>query len=114
MEQLLMVAMEEEGVIQIVEGSMVVIVGRRGCCMSYVARRLLEGLKAYLTMCEVSEEFVVKITLPHNIEKIFSGDEKTLVAPMWGDIGWGFRLLIAIHVSGELISKLKTASAIWL
>lgn len=39
----LMVVVEEEGLRQIMEGSMVVVMGRRGCCMSYVTQRLLQG-----------------------------------------------------------------------
>ncbi|KAH7661234.1 Glutaredoxin and related proteins protein [Dioscorea alata] len=101
------------------EGSMAVIVGRRDCYMSYVAQRLLEGLKAYPKMCQVSEEFAPKITLMHNIVKILSGDDKTLVAPLFplvyigGKLVGGLDWLIAIHVSDELIPML-TVGAIWL
>ncbi|XP_039128959.1 monothiol glutaredoxin-S3-like [Dioscorea cayenensis subsp. rotundata] len=120
MEQLLMVAMEEEGPKQIVEGSIVVIVGKRGCYMSYVAQRLLEELKAYLRMCEVSLGFAAKTTLMHNIGKILSGDDKTLVAPLFPVVYIGGKLvesldqLIAIHVFVELIPLLKTTGVIWL
>ncbi|KAH7685501.1 P-loop containing nucleoside triphosphate hydrolase protein [Dioscorea alata] len=92
-----MVAIKEEGLIPIVDGSMVVIVGRRGCSMNYVAQRLLEGLKAYPTTYEVSEGCTV----------ISSGIH-------WGELIGGFDRLIAIHVSGELIPMLKAAGAIWL
>ncbi|KAH7665613.1 P-loop containing nucleoside triphosphate hydrolase protein [Dioscorea alata] len=96
-----MVAIREEGLIPIVEGSMVVIVGRRGCHMNYVAQRLLERLKAYPTMYEVR-------------------DYKTLVAPLFlaifigGKLVGGLDQLIAIHVTGKLIPMLKEAGAIWL
>ena len=51
----LMVAMEDEGLRRIVEESMVVVVGKKGCCMSYVAKKLLQGLRANPTMCEISK-----------------------------------------------------------
>ncbi|KAH7685542.1 Glutaredoxin and related proteins protein [Dioscorea alata] len=101
-----MVAIKEEGLILIVEGSIMVTVGRRGCHMNYVAQRLLERLKAYPTMYEVSEEFVARMTLMRNLGRTLRGDHKTLVAPLFP--------LIDIHVIGKLIPILKEASAIWL
>ena len=115
-----MVAMEEEGMRRIVEGSVVVIVGRRGCCMSYVAKKLLQELRANPTMCEVSEGFADKMTLMDKIAKIRSGDDRTLVPPMFplvfirGKLVGGLDKLITIHISGELIPMLKIAGALWL
>ncbi|XP_039130856.1 monothiol glutaredoxin-S3-like [Dioscorea cayenensis subsp. rotundata] len=120
MEQLLMVAIKEEVLISIVEGSMVVIIGRRGCHMNYVAQRLLEGLKAYPTMYEVSEGFVARMMLVSNVRRILSGDDKTFVPSLFpmvfigGELIGSLDRLIAIHVSGELIPMLKVAGAIWL
>ncbi|XP_039115254.1 monothiol glutaredoxin-S5-like [Dioscorea cayenensis subsp. rotundata] len=120
MEQLLMVAIKEEGLIPIVERSMVVIVGRRGCHMNYAAQRLLEKLKAYPTMHEVSEEFVVRMTFMRILGRTLRGDDKILAAPLFpvifigGKLVGGLDRLIAIHVTGKLIPMLKEAGAIWL
>ncbi|KAM0944586.1 putative glutaredoxin-like, plant II, Thioredoxin-like superfamily [Dioscorea sansibarensis] len=116
----LMVAMEEEGLRRIVEGSVVVVVGRRGCCMSYVAKKLLQELRANPTMCEISEGFAEKMTLMDKIAKILSGDDRTLVPPMFplvfirGKLVGGLDKLMTIHISGELIPMLKIAGAFWL
>ncbi|KAM0942867.1 putative glutaredoxin-like, plant II, Thioredoxin-like superfamily [Dioscorea sansibarensis] len=75
----LMVAMGEEGLRRIMEGSVVVVVGRRGCCISYVAKKLLQELRANPTMCEISEGFAEKMTVMDKIAKILSGDDRTLV-----------------------------------
>ncbi|KAH7667110.1 Glutaredoxin and related proteins protein [Dioscorea alata] len=86
---------------------MVVVVGRKGCYMSYVAQRLLQG-------------FASKMKLMHKIGNILSGDDKTLVEPLfpvvyiWGKLVGGLDRLIAIHISGELIPILKTVGAFWL
>ncbi|XP_039135776.1 monothiol glutaredoxin-S3-like [Dioscorea cayenensis subsp. rotundata] len=115
-----MVAIKEEGLIPIVEGSMVVIVGRRGCHMNYVAQRLLEGLKAYPTMYDVSEGFVARMMLMSNVRRILNGDDKTFVPPFFPmvfirrELIGSLDCLIAIHVFGELIPMLKVASTIWL
>ncbi|KAH7663221.1 Glutaredoxin and related proteins protein [Dioscorea alata] len=120
MEQSLMVAIKEEGLIPIVEGSMVVILGKRGCHMNYVAQRLFEKLKAYPTMYEVSEEVVARMTLMYNLGRTLRGDYKTLVTPLFpvifigGKLVGGLDQLIAIHVTGKLIPMLKEAGAILL
>ncbi|XP_039133804.1 monothiol glutaredoxin-S5-like [Dioscorea cayenensis subsp. rotundata] len=119
MEQFLMAVIKEEGLISIVKGSMVVIVGKRACYMSYVAQRLLEGLKVYPTIYEVSEVFVARMTLIHNLGRILSKDDNTLVAPLFpvvfivGKLVGGLNRLIAIHITGELIPMLTAAGAIW-
>ncbi|KAM0954191.1 putative glutaredoxin-like, plant II, Thioredoxin-like superfamily [Dioscorea sansibarensis] len=115
-----MVAVEEEGSRRIVEGSVVVVVGRRSYCMSYVAKKLLQGLRANPTICEISEGFAEKMTLMDKIAKILSGDDKTLVPPVFplvfieGKLVGGLDNLITIHTSGELVPMLKIASALWL
>ncbi|KAH7661108.1 Glutaredoxin and related proteins protein [Dioscorea alata] len=111
-----MVAMDEEGLRRIVEGNVVVILGRRGCCMSYVTQRLLQGLKANPTMCEVSEGFAVKMRLRHKIGKILHGDDNTSVALLFqavvirGKLVGGFDQLI--HISNELLPILKISGAL--
>ncbi|KAM0947426.1 putative glutaredoxin-like, plant II, Thioredoxin-like superfamily [Dioscorea sansibarensis] len=102
------------------EGNVVVVVGRRGSCMSYVAQKLLQGLRANPTMCEISKEFAKKMTLMENIAKILNGNDRTLVAPLFpllfigGKLVEGLDSLITIHISGKLIPMLKIAGAFWL
>ena len=116
----LMVAMEEEDLRRIVESSVVVVVGRRGCCMSYVAKKLLQELRANPMMSEISEGFAEKMTLMDKIAKILSEDDRTLVPLMFplvfigGKLVGGLDKLITIHISGELVPMLKIASALWL
>ncbi|XP_039140524.1 monothiol glutaredoxin-S3-like [Dioscorea cayenensis subsp. rotundata] len=86
----------DKGLRRIVEGNVVVVVGRRGCCMSYVTQRLLQGLKANPTMCEVSEGFAVKMILMHKIGKIFRGDDNTSVA----------LLFLVVVIRGKLVQVL--------
>ncbi|KAM0950135.1 putative glutaredoxin-like, plant II, Thioredoxin-like superfamily [Dioscorea sansibarensis] len=94
--------------------------GRRSCCMSYVAKKLFQELRANPTMCEISEGFTEKMTLMDKIAKILRGDDRTLVPPMFplvfigGKLVRGLDKLITIHISGELVPMLKIASALWL
>ncbi|KAM0945236.1 putative glutaredoxin-like, plant II, Thioredoxin-like superfamily [Dioscorea sansibarensis] len=88
--------------------------------MSYVAQKLLQELKANMTMCEISEGFAEKMTLMDNIAKILSGDDRTLVPPVFplvfigGKLVGGLDKLIMIHISRELVPMLKIAYALWL
>ncbi|KAM0945038.1 putative glutaredoxin-like, plant II, Thioredoxin-like superfamily [Dioscorea sansibarensis] len=113
-----MVAIEEEGLRRIVEGSVVVVVGRRGCCMSYVAKKLLQELRANPTMYEISEGFTEKMTLMDKIAKILSRDDRTLVPLVFpfmfiaGKLVGGLDKLITIHISGKLVPMLKIADAL--
>ena len=63
--------------------------------MSYVAKKLLQGLRANPTMCEINEGFTETMTLMNKIAKILSGDDRTLVPPVFslvsigGETCWG-------------------------
>ena len=86
--------------------------------MNYVAKKLLQELRANSTMCEISEGFAEKMTLMDKIAKILSGDDRTLVPPvfplvfMGGKLVGGLDKLITIHISGKLVPMLKIADAL--
>lgn len=40
----------------LIEVTMVVVVGKKGCYISYVAKRLLQGLGIKVSMCKISEQ----------------------------------------------------------
>ncbi|KAM0941041.1 putative glutaredoxin-like, plant II, Thioredoxin-like superfamily [Dioscorea sansibarensis] len=88
--------------------------------MSYVAQKLLQGLRANPTMCEISEGFAEKMTLIDKITKILSGDDRTLLPLVFslvfigGKLVGGLDSLITIHNSGKLVPMLIIAGAFWL
>ncbi|RRT64024.1 hypothetical protein BHE74_00053102 [Ensete ventricosum] len=75
----------------------VVVVGRRGCCMCHVARRLLLGLGVNPALCELGEEEDI-------LPVVFVG----------GRLLGGIDRLVAVHITGELVPILKDAGALWL
>ena len=101
-------------------GSAVVVTGRRDCCMSYVAKKLLQQLRVNPTICEISEGFAKKMTLMDKIAKILSRDDRTLVPLVFplmfigGKLVGGLDKLITIHISGKLVPMLKIADALTL
>ncbi|KAJ0971617.1 hypothetical protein J5N97_019576 [Dioscorea zingiberensis] len=113
-------AAEGGGVRGMVEGSAVVVVGRRGCCMCHVARRLLQGLGANPTVCEIGEGSPEETALMDEISEMDGGDASTLAAAVFpvvfvgGKLVGGLDRLMAVHISGELVPILKEAGALWL
>ncbi|CAL9096501.1 unnamed protein product [Musa acuminata var. zebrina] len=101
---------EGRGMRRMVAENPVVVVGRRGCCMCHVARRLLQGLGVNPALCELGEEaaeFEVAggdLRRPDMLPVVFVG----------GRLLGGIDRLVAVHITGELVPILKDAGALWL
>uniref|UniRef100_A0A0E0JG78 Uncharacterized protein n=1 Tax=Oryza punctata TaxID=4537 RepID=A0A0E0JG78_ORYPU len=91
---------EEREVRRAVEEKPVVVVGRRGCCMAHVARRLLLGQGANPAVLEVGDD----------------ADPGEEAYALWGGgrLVGGLDRLMAMHMAGELVPVLKQAGALWL
>ncbi|KAJ4768873.1 Glutaredoxin family protein [Rhynchospora pubera] len=98
------------GVRQVVQDNPVVVVGRKGCCMSHVVRRLLLGLGVNPTAYEVPTEEEAAVAR----EVFGSGDVTFPVVFIGGKLLGGLDRLMAVHISGELVPILKAAGALWL
>ncbi|XP_068663267.1 putative glutaredoxin-C14 [Aristolochia californica] len=85
----------------------VLVVGRRGCCMCHVVKRLLLGLGVNPLVHEVEDGKVI-------FE--ISGDQSLQFPAVFigGKLVGGLEWLMAAHISGELIPILKKAGALWL
>ncbi|KAJ8484025.1 hypothetical protein OPV22_016510 [Ensete ventricosum] len=102
---------EGGGMRRMVAENPVVVVGRRGCCMCHVARRLLLGLGVNPALCELGEEEAaefevagVDLRRPDILPVVFVG----------GRLLGGIDRLVAVHITGELVPILKDAGALWL
>ncbi|KAF7105042.1 hypothetical protein CFC21_105882, partial [Triticum aestivum] len=91
---------------------LVLVVGRRGCCLSHVVKRLLQGLGVNPSVHEVADEAELAAAVAGN-----AGGEAGVALPA---VFVGVRLLggldrlMAVHISGELVPILKDACALWL
>ncbi|VAH59116.1 unnamed protein product [Triticum turgidum subsp. durum] len=92
--------------------SLVLVVGRRGCYLSHVVKRLLQGLGVNPAMHEVADEAELAAAVAGN-----AGGEAVvaLLAVFVGgrNLG-GLDRLMVVHISGELVPILKDAGALWL
>jgi glutaredoxin len=124
-----------------VEEKPVVVVGRRGCCMVHVARRLLLGQGANPAVLEVGDDAdPVALVVSLRSSKDNDGAKGGLnfgvadaygAAPVattasaarhaafpavfiGGRLVGGLDRLMAMHIAGELVPVLKQAGALWL
>ncbi|XP_042427675.1 monothiol glutaredoxin-S3-like [Zingiber officinale] len=97
---------------KVVEENPVVVVGRRGCCMVHVVRRLLQGQGVNPVVCEVGDDADESALLAG-----LSGASAPEVMPavfVGGRLVGGLDRLMAVHIAGELVPILKQAGALWL
>ncbi|KAF6997578.1 hypothetical protein CFC21_013786 [Triticum aestivum] len=93
-----------EAVRRAVAESPVLVVGRRGCCLSHVVERLLQGLGVNPAVHEVADEAELAAAAVVALPAVFVG----------GRLLGGLDRLMAVHISGELVPILKDAGALWL
>uniref|UniRef100_A0A0D9V3X5 Uncharacterized protein n=1 Tax=Leersia perrieri TaxID=77586 RepID=A0A0D9V3X5_9ORYZ len=93
--------------------SPVLVVGRRGCCLIHVVKRLLQGLGVNPAVHEVAAgEAALKGIVPAG-----GGESGAAALPavfVGGKLLGGLDRLMAVHISGELVPILKKAGALWL
>jgi len=90
--------------------SPVLVVGRRGCCLSHVVKRLLQGLGVNPAVHEVADEAALAGVVPPG------GAEAAALPAVFvgGKLLGGLDRLMAVHIAGELVPILKKAGALWL
>lgn len=108
----------------VVKDNAVIVVGRRGCCMSHVVKRLLQCLGANPAIYEIEEEdeneVVDELENIINVAAGVGGDRKEegrLQFPavfVGGELFGGLDRIMAAHITGELTPVLKQAGALWL
>nr|TKW25883.1 hypothetical protein SEVIR_3G148800v2 [Setaria viridis] len=100
-------AVAREEVRRAVAESPVLVVGRRGCCLSHVVKRLLQGLGVNPAVHEVAGEAELAGI-------VAAGDVALPAVFVGGRLLGGLDRLMAVHISGELVPILKEAGALWL
>lgn len=88
----------------------VLVIGRHGCCMCHVVRRLLLGLGVNPSMYEVKDDEQVGVV------QELAGDQRLQFPAVFigGRLVGGLDRLMAVHISGDLVPILKEAGALWL
>lgn len=104
-------------VAKMVTENAVIVIGRRGCCMSHVVKRLLLGLGVNPAVCDVDEKDEGGVVM--ELEELIRGndkDDKVQFPAVFigGKLFGGLDRLMATHISGDLIPILKQAGALWL
>jgi glutaredoxin-like protein len=102
-------AAREEEVRRAVAECPVLVVGRRGCCLSHVVKRLLQGLGVNPAVYEVAD---AEAELAGVVDG--GGDVALPAVFVGGRLLGGLDRLMAVHISGDLVPILKGAGALWL
>ncbi|CAN4105017.1 unnamed protein product [Withania somnifera] len=105
-----------------VKDNAAIVVGRRGCCMSHVVKRLLQCLGANPAMYEIEEEDENEVVNElENITYVAGDDDRKIAGKLQfpavfvgGELYGGLDKIMAAHITGELTPVLKKAGALWL
>ncbi|KAI3440767.1 Glutaredoxin domain-containing protein [Psidium guajava] len=95
--------------------SAVVVFGKRGCCMSHVVNRLLQGHGANPAVREFGDEDEAAVV--DELERISGGGRGGVQFPavfVGGKLFGGLDRVMTTHITGELVPALKEAGALWL
>lgn len=101
-------------VVRMVTENAVIVIGRRGCCMCHVVKRLLQGLGVNPPVHEVAEEDEVAVAEELSRKMGGGGEVQFPAVFVGGKLFGGLEKVMATHISGELIPILKDAGALWL
>ncbi|KAG4960954.1 hypothetical protein AAZX31_13G276400 [Glycine max] len=114
---------EKEGmkmVLNMVSENAVIVIARRGCCMSHVVKRLLLGLGVNPAVYEVEEKdeegvaTQLEATIRSDDGNTQQGKVQFPTVFIGGKLFGGLDRIMATHISGELVPILKKAGALWL
>ncbi|GAB2234716.1 hypothetical protein Droror1_Dr00003981 [Drosera rotundifolia] len=96
---------------EIVSENAVVVLGRRGCCMTHVVKRLLHGLGVNPAVHDVDEEDENGV-----VRELGEGKDEVKLPAVFigGKFYGGLDRVMAAHITGELTPVLREAGALWL
>ncbi|WJX74096.1 hypothetical protein P8452_57798 [Trifolium repens] len=109
---------EEKMILNMVSENAVIVIGRHGCCMTHVVKKLLQSLGVNPLIHEVEEE-KDEVCVAKELELIIIEEQgnSNVQFPMvfiGGKLFGGLERVMATHISGELVPLLKQAGALWL
>ncbi|CAN0896755.1 GRXC9 [Linum grandiflorum] len=101
---------------ELVSENAIVVVARRGCCMTHVIKRLLLCLGVNPPVFEVDGDDEGKVLKELQAA---AGEETVAVVQLpavfvGGKFLGGLDKVVATHITGELVPILKQAGALWL
>lgn len=105
-------------VTKLVSENAVVVLGRRGCCMCHVVRKLLLGHGVNPRVIDVDETDEAAII--QELSKLVHADDRNNGLVQFpavfvgGKLFGGLEKVMATHISGELVPILRQAGALWL
>ncbi|MED6145725.1 Glutaredoxin-C9 [Stylosanthes scabra] len=100
---------DSASVAKLISENAVIVIGRRGCCMCHVIKRLLQGLGVNPPVYEVDEHQEAAVAA-----HLGAATVQFPAVFVGGKLFGGLERVMASHISGELVPILKDAGALWL
>lgn len=94
----------------------VLVFSMTSCCMCHVVKRLLCSLGVHPAVCELDEE-EGGVEMEKILRAVVGGAQKSSSVPavfIGGNLIGGLDRVMAMHIEGDLVPKLKEAKALWL
>jgi len=93
----------------------VLIFSMTSCCMCHVVKRLLCSLGVHPAVCELDEE-EEGAEIDKILRALVGSAQKSSVPAVFigGNLIGGLDRVMAMHIEGDLVPKLKEAKALWL
>lgn len=93
----------------------VLVFSMTSCCMCHVVKRLLCSLGVHPAVCELDEE-EGGLEMEKILRALVGGAQKSSVPAVFigGNLIGGLDRVMAMHIEGDLVPKLKEAKALWL
>ncbi|KAK9706743.1 hypothetical protein RND81_07G149100 [Saponaria officinalis] len=106
-------------IVELVKDNPVIVIGKEGCCMCHVARKLLIGLgvnpPVFEINCEINELLLIKLLCNNGISDVSSVTSLQFpIVFVGGKFFGGLDKVMGTHLSGDLVPILKQAGALWL
>ncbi|ERN15329.1 hypothetical protein AMTRI_Chr05g59980 [Amborella trichopoda] len=89
---------------RLIEENPVIIFSNPSCCMCHVMKRLLLTLGVHPTVIESDDDALRALSSSLSAPAVFIG----------GELVGGLESLMGLHLSGDLLTRLKDSGALWL
>lgn len=103
----------EKRVGRLIAENLVIIIGRKSCCMSHVMKRLLSIIGVSPAVIELDDAEMNDVVGTMFASTAPNSEVVPPAAFIGGQLVGGLESLVAMHLAGNLVPKLREVGALW-
>lgn len=103
----------EKRVGRLIAENLVIIIGRKSCCMCHVMKRLFSIIGVSPTVIELDDADMNDVVGTMLAPTVPDSDAVPPVVFIAGELIGGLESLVAMHLAGNLVPKLREVGALW-